>query len=62
MKCIKCGEAHPERGTIEHSFREHGKMVRACNVDVEEEANEMSVVEMTDAVVHPRTMMVCTGC
>ena len=53
-------EAYPERGAIKHALGEHDEMVCACDVDIEEEADEMSVVEMTDAVVHPRAMMVCT--
>jgi len=58
---LKCREAYPERGAVEHPFREHGEMVCACNVDVEEEANEMSVVEMADTIVHPRAMVVWIG-
>ena len=33
-------------------------MVAASDVDVEQEADEMAVVELSQAVVHPRTVMI----
>jgi hypothetical protein len=33
-------------------------MVRACEVDVKEESEKMTVVEVPDAVVDPRTVVV----
>ena len=37
-------------------------MVRASDVHEEKETNEMTVVVMTDAIVDPRTVMICIAC
>ena len=41
-----------------HTHGDHYQMVRACEVDVEEESEKMAVVEVSDAVVDPRTMVI----
>lgn len=38
--------------------RYHEDMVAACNVDIEQETNEVTVVVLAQAVVHPGTMMI----
>ena len=42
----------------QYALREHNNMIRACEVDIEQEADEVAVVEVADTVVHPRTVVV----
>jgi len=42
----------------ESSCSHHSKMIGASNVDKEEEANEMAIIVVTNAIVHPRAMVV----
>ena len=51
-------EAYPESRAIQHSLCEHDEMICARDIDVEEEADEVSVIVVTDAVVHPRAVVV----
>jgi len=36
----------------------HEDMVAACNVDIEQESNEVAVVVLAQAVVHPWTVVI----
>ena len=44
---------------IKYPSCDHSDVVGASNVNKEEEANEMSIVEMPHAIINPRTMMIC---
>jgi hypothetical protein len=43
---------------IKDATSEHGGMVCTRHVDEKQEADEVRIVVESDAVVHPRTMMV----
>jgi len=45
-------------GEGQNSVRYHEDVVAACNVDVEQEANEVTVVVLTQAVVHPWAVVI----
>lgn len=36
----------------------HDEVVAACNIDVEQETDEVTVVVLTQAIVHPRAMVI----
>ena len=36
----------------------HKDVITACKVDVEQETDEVAVVVLTQAVVHPRTVVI----
>lgn len=42
----------------EDSPSDHGKVIRAAHINIKQESNEVPVVEVADAIVHPRTMVV----
>jgi hypothetical protein len=40
---------------------DHCNMVRASDIDVEKKSYEMTIVEMSDTVIHPWTVMICVN-
>ena len=54
------GLSHPKpRARCTHDAScDHNQVVCACHIYVEEEADEVSVVEVTNAIIHPWTVMV----
>ena len=49
---------YPECRAAHDTLGHHGNMIRACKIDIEEEPDEMAVVEMSDTVVHPWTVVI----
>lgn len=43
---------------IQYAAADHDKMVEACDVDVEQEADEVCVIVVADTVGDPRTVVV----
>ena len=43
---------------IEDTPSQHSKVVYAREVDIEQESNEMTIIKMTNTVVHPGAMVV----
>lgn len=43
---------------VEDAPSQHSKVVCASEVDIEQEPNEMSIIKMTDTVIHPGAMVV----
>ena len=48
----------PSRGRVTTALDEHEEVIGAADIHVEEEAEEERVVEVTDTVIDPRTMMI----
>lgn len=54
-------DSHPVGAIIrvvEYSFRNHYEVIGTREVHEEKKADEMSVVEVTDAVINPGTMVI----
>ena len=49
---------YPECRTAHDTLGDHGNMIRARKIDIEEEPDEVAVVEMSDTVVYPRTVVI----
>ena len=42
-----------------HAASDHSNVIGAGEVNIEKEADEVPIIEMTDTIVDPRAMMVC---
>lgn len=42
----------------EDSPSDHGKVIRTAHINIKQESNEVPMVEVADAIIHPRTMVV----
>lgn len=51
-------ESYPVGNITQHASGHHSKVICACQVHIKKEANEVAVVIVADAVVHPRAVVV----
>ena len=61
LRSIRLQDAHPVSTIIrivKYSFRNHYEVIRTREVHEEKKADEMSVVEVADAVINPGTMVI----
>lgn len=55
---IKCTDPIPGTHGIEYPSSHHCKVIRASKINIEKKPKEVPVVEVPDAVVYPRTVVV----
>ena len=53
-------DAHPEPGPgrVHDALRHHDEMIAACDIHVEQKADEVAIVVMPDAIIDPWTVMI----
>jgi hypothetical protein len=44
--------------TIPDTLRHHGQMIERCKIHKDKEANEVAIVLLTNAIVHPWTVVI----
>ena len=52
---------HPDSGVhgLRYAPGYHSEVVRASDIDVKQKADEVAIVEMANAVVDPRAVVIC---